>query len=73
MSDTTLPNRHAPFVGGDPWDALTTDIRTVIEDAITNHPRTLQKQIGPSEVGTPCDHCLAAKLAGWEETRDGTA
>jgi len=33
----------------------------------------LQKTIGPSEIGNPCDHCLAAKLAGWEETERGVA
>lgn len=26
--------------------------------------------IGPSQLGLPCDHCLAAKLAGWTERRD---
>lgn len=48
-------------------------IMAVIEDAITNHPRSLQKTIGPSEIGIECDHCLAAKLAGWEEQREGGA
>lgn len=43
-------------------------IRAVIEKAILNQPRSLQKRIGPSEIGNPCDHCLAAKLAGWEST-----
>lgn len=47
-------------------------ILRVIEDAITNHPRSLQKSIGPSEIGTECDHCLAAKLAGWDQVRDGS-
>ena len=28
-------------------------------------PRELQREIGPSELGTDCVHCLAAKLAGW--------
>lgn len=48
-------------------------IMSVIEDAITNHPRSLQKTIGPSEIGTECDHCLAAKLAEWEQVREGGA
>ena len=43
----------------------------MIEHAINNHPRSLQRTIGPSEVGTPCDHCLAAKLAGWPEPERG--
>lgn len=48
-----------------------TDMRAEVYDAIRasieNHPRSQQKRIGPSELGTPCDHCLAAKLAGWEK------
>lgn len=67
-----LPPFHQPYQGGNPAAALR-EARTVIEDAITNHPRSLQRTIGPSEIGTPCEHCLAAKLAGWEQTRDGVA
>lgn len=48
-------------------DHLKHKIRGVITDAISNHPRSLQTRIGPSEIGTDCDHCLAAKLAGWEQ------
>lgn len=44
-----------------------TEIRGIIEDHITNQPRSLQKEIGPSELGTDCLHCLAARLAGWEK------
>ncbi|WEV68737.1 hypothetical protein OZX73_05445 [Bifidobacterium sp. ESL0775] len=40
-------------------------IRAVIENAIVNNPRSLQKTIGPSELGTDSLHTLAAKLAGW--------
>lgn len=42
-------------------------ITGIIEDSIRNQPRSLQTRIGPSELGTPCEHCLAAKLAGWEK------
>ncbi|KFI65735.1 phage protein [Bifidobacterium cuniculi] len=41
-------------------------MRPIIEEHILTQPRTLQKRIGPSELGTDCVHCLAAKLAGWE-------
>lgn len=43
------------------------DYRTIIETAINASPRSLQKRIGPSEIGNPCDRCLAHKLAGTPE------
>lgn len=43
------------------------EIRPRIEHRISTQPRELQRQIGPSELGTRCVHCLAAKLAGWPE------
>ena len=45
------------------------EIRQLIEADIQNAPRELQREIGPSELGTDCVHCLAAKLAGWPERR----
>lgn len=45
------------------------EIRQLIEADIANAPRELQREIGPSELGTDCVHCLAAKLAGWPERR----
>lgn len=67
---STLPPLHGPYTGADPRQALA-DARGIIERAITHQPRSLQRLIGPSEIGTPCDHCLAAKLAGWAQTEDG--
>lgn len=61
------------YVGRDSMDAEKRDLLAVITGAIQNHPRSLQVKIGPSEIGTECDHCLAAKLAGWEETERGDA
>lgn len=46
------------------------DARKVVESNILHHPRSLQKEIGPSEIGTDCQRCLAAKLAGWPEERE---
>jgi len=43
---------------------------STIKHAVSNQPRSLQKRIGPSELGTECTHCLAAKLAGWEQHRE---
>lgn len=39
------------------------DLLEVIATRIDLHPRSLQKRIGPSEVGTPCDRKLAHRLA----------
>ncbi|WP_426566411.1 hypothetical protein ACPPVT_07645 [Angustibacter sp. McL0619] len=55
--------------GGDPV-LLWAEYRHTIESAIANMPRTLQRRIGPSEIGTPCDWCLGHKLAGVPEARD---
>ncbi|GAB2457760.1 hypothetical protein GCM10007967_09990 [Xylanimonas ulmi] len=67
-----LPPRTVAFDGTSPEQAIA-QVRGVIEYAAINSPRSLQKRIGPSEIGNPCDHCLAAKLAGWAETEDGIA
>lgn len=62
---TTLqPTQHAkPDIHARQAAAI---ITTLIEESIKTAPRSLQKRIGPSEIGTDCTHCLAAKLAGWE-------
>lgn len=44
------------------------DLRAVIEHAVTNDPRTLQVELGPSEIGLGCDRCLVHLLAGHAET-----
>ncbi|KAB2347315.1 hypothetical protein [Actinomadura rudentiformis] len=46
---------------------LHTELLGVVENAITNHPRSLQTRIGPSEIGHPCARRLAYKLAGAPE------
>lgn len=51
-------------------DTLAADLVDGITRGILDHPRSRQVAIGPSELGMPCEHCLAAKLAGWTETRD---
>lgn len=53
-------------------NAMTTTL-SIIEKSIVNAPRSLQKRIGPSEIGMGCDHCLAARLAGWDRTGHGVA
>jgi hypothetical protein len=58
------------FTGGAPELTLK-EYRWVIEEGIRNQPRSKQTRIGPSEIGNPCQHCLAAKLAGWDKNEDG--
>lgn len=45
----------------------------VIRAGITAHPRSLQKRIGPSEIGKPCDRWMLHKLNGDEEPDRGPA
>ena len=45
------------------------EIQQIIVNNINSAPRSLQKTIGPSELGTDCVHCLAAKLAGWKQNK----
>ena len=45
----------------------------MIRHAIAHHPRSLQKRIGPSEVGTPCDRRIGYKLLGHTENERGDA
>lgn len=70
LTPESILRDFTPFTGVDPAGALK-EARATIEHAITYQPRSLQKRIGPSEIGTPCDHCLAAKLAGWQQTERG--
>ena len=43
------------------------ELFSLIEGAITNQPRSLQKRIGPSEIGVPCDRRLGYQLSGMTE------
>jgi hypothetical protein len=47
----------------------------VIDDvrhAAATDPRTLQKALGPSDLGTPCTRRLAYGLLGWDEANTGS-
>jgi hypothetical protein len=46
---------------------LHADLLGIVEAGILHQPRTLQRRIGPSEIGNPCQRCLAHKLAGTPE------
>jgi hypothetical protein len=52
--------------GSDPT-LLRDELRHIIADAITNHPRSLQAAIGPSGIGTPCTRKLAHRLLNTPE------
>lgn len=54
---------EAPSHEGDYWQ--------VIETAMATQPRSLQKRIGPSEIGDPCNRAIIHKLAGDTEPDTG--
>lgn len=49
-------------------EQLAQRVADLILDAANNAPRSLQKRIGPSEVGNPCERALAYKLLDWPTT-----
>ena len=55
----------ARLSGNTPWAGrYATDLRRVVVDHATNSARTLQRHLGPSELGSPCDRQVVGKLAG---------
>jgi hypothetical protein len=46
---------------------VATDYLTAVVSAITLHPRSLQKDIGPSEIGHVCERRIGYKLLGFPE------
>lgn len=56
---------------GGSGDLAAAEYLDVITRAITNHPRSLQKRIGPSEVGNPCARRIGYKLLGAPEVNTG--
>jgi hypothetical protein len=73
VSDTWTPPWTPPPLPeqlmrrGTDGDVLGKELMGIIEYAITQHPRTLQKRIGPSEVGHPCARRTGYKLMGAPE------
>jgi hypothetical protein len=55
---------HAALYRGVDPERTIPDLLDIHEDAIRNHPRTLQTRIGPSSLGSECDRCLIRELAG---------
>jgi hypothetical protein len=48
---------------GQPASTIT-ELRQILIDYEANRPRSIQKALGPSELGTPCQQQIARKLAG---------
>lgn len=48
------------------------DLEAILEHAILNAERSLQRTIGPSSLGSECDRCLVLELAG-EKAPEETA
>lgn len=48
-------------------EALASRVGGLIVDAALHAPRSLQKRIGPSEVGDPCERKLSYKVLDWPE------
>lgn len=70
------PEREPDGTGefhADPDDTEWPVLRPVLERAENDAPRSHQWEIGPSEMGTTCVHCLAARLAGWEKVHNDSA
>lgn len=65
---TTLP-AHLSQRGLDP-DLTGDHLLHLVREAITNHPRSQQVRIGPSEIGHPCARRIGYKLLGHPE-REG--
>lgn len=56
-------------VPGQPPSTLA-EVRRLLMEHEVQTPRSLQKTLGPSELGTPCDRQIALKLAGAPRNRE---
>ena len=53
-------------------DAILTTLTGVLKADWVNHPRSLQRAIGPSEIGAPCARQIAAKVVGAPAVNPGS-
>ncbi len=55
----------ASLRGNTPWAGrYAAELRRVVVEQANNSARTLQRHLGPSELGSPCDRQVAGKMAG---------
>lgn len=55
--------------GNTPWASrYAGELRRVVTEVANSSPRNLQRQLGPSELGVPCDRQVVGKLAGLPTT-----
>jgi hypothetical protein len=59
-----VPAPTVPSVLAGPPPSTVKELRQVLIDYEAQRPRTMQKALGPSELGTPCQQQMARKLAG---------
>lgn len=71
MTMTFVQPGDARGIEPDSSEGIRRMLTEIITDTATNAPRSLQKRIGPSEVGDPCPRRLAYKLMDWPSVNDG--
>jgi hypothetical protein len=65
--------KHVAQSGNTPWAArYANELRQIVIDRAENAPRNLQRHLGPSEIGVPCDRQVVGKLVGFERTNHVT-
>lgn len=66
LGDVMRAPKPRPMSGNTPWasDYAIKDMRRVAVEQAAQAPRSLQRHLGPSELGHECDRQVVAKMAG---------
>ena len=64
------PRPVPPLPPAGPPPSTITELRQVLMDFEASRPRTMQRNLGPSELGTPCQQQIARKLVISKRTVD---
>jgi hypothetical protein len=65
VSQPTYPSADPTAAGNSPWArAMANELRQVVTAYSEHRPRSRQRRLGPSEIGTPCDRQVVGKLIG---------